>query len=170
MISAYNLTDPSTGVEGTFTDPTIAGLYDQLKNQGAVSVEEALKSGAFIEEYDILDLGKLIDATQNPAVQQIYGNLLNGSRNHLRAFVSTLAIYGITYTPELMNASDFEAIVSTPMESGSQSGNKNSNQKGRGNGNGNSNRGGAGQMGRNAGSSMGNGTGTCVNGKSREFN
>ena len=136
LISAYDLSDPSTGIEGTFTDPAIGELYNQLKDRGATSVEDALKTGAFIEEYDIIDLEKLIEATENPAIRQIYGNLLRGSRNHLRSFVSTLATYGITYAPELMDESDFEAVISSPMESGGQSGNKNSGKQGRGNRNG----------------------------------
>lgn len=167
LISNYKLTDPSTSVEGTFTNPDLAALYEKLVAAGKVSLTEALKTGALIEETDIEDLEKLIATTTNSALLQVYGNLLRGSRNHLRAFVSTLATYQIEYTPTVLSTEAFTQIVTTPMETGNGNenmngnGNKNSNGKGKGNsgkGNGNSNRGGNGQNGN------GSGTGTCING------
>lgn len=166
LISAYGLTDPSTGVVGTFTNPEIAALYEQLIGEGSVSALEALKTGAYIEEYDILDLEKLIAATENTAVIQIYNNLLRGSRNHLRSFVATLAYYNAIYVPQMMTQETFDAIVSSPMESGKQNGlqngngNKNGQTKGKGNGNGGSGSG----NGNSANKGSGNGTGVCVNG------
>lgn len=159
LISTYQLTDPSTGIAGTFTNTTISNLYAKLVEAGSGSVEEALKTGAYIEEYDIVDLEKLIAATGNTALQQIYGNLLRGSRNHLRAFVATLKTYQVTYVPEVMSAEDFEAIISTPMEPGNQNGmmNGNGNKNGKGKG-GNGNKGAGGQKG------QGTGTGVCING------
>lgn len=167
LISSYKLTDPSTGVEGTFTNPDLAALYEKLVAAGKVSLTEALKTGALIEETDIADLEKLMAATSNSALLQIYDNLLRGSRNHLRAFVSTLATYQIEYTPTVLSTEAYTLIVTTPMETGNGNGNmngngnKNSNGKGKGNsgkGNGNSNRGGNGQNGN------GTGTGVCING------
>lgn len=163
LISTYQLTDPSTGVAGTFTNIAIAKLYAQLVEAGSMSVEEALKTGAYIEEYDIVDLEKLIAATKNAALQQIYGNLLRGSRNHLRSFVATLQAYQMTYVPKIMSSENFNAIISTPMETGNQNGmmngngNKNENGKGKGKG-GNGNKGASGQKG------QGSGTGVCING------
>ena len=46
--------------------------------------------GAAIEEIDILDLQERLAQTDNADIQQVFNNLLNGSYNHLRAFVSTL--------------------------------------------------------------------------------
>ena len=169
LISTYKLTDPSTKVAGTFTNTAIANLYSQLVEAGKVSVEEALKTGAYIEEYDIVDLEKLIAATGNTALMQIYGNLLRGSRNHLRSFVATLKTYQITYVPKIMSAEDFEAIISTPMETGNQNGmmngNGNKNGKGKGNGNGKGKgNGGNGNKGANGQKGQGAGTGVCTNG------
>lgn len=167
LISSYKLTDPSTGVEGTFTNPDLAALYEKLVAAGKVSLTEALKTGALIEETDIADLEKLMAATTNSALLQIYDNLLRGSRNHLRAFVSTLATYQIEYTPTVLSTEAYTQIITTPMETGNGNGsmngngNKNSNGKGKGNsgkGNGNSNRGGSSQNGN------GTGTGVCING------
>ena len=167
LISNYKLADPSTGVEGTFTNPDLAALYEKLVAAGKVSLTEALKTGALIEETDIADLEKLLATTTNSALLQVYGNLLRGSRNHLRAFVSTLGTYNVKYTPTVLSTEAYTQIVTTPMETGNGNGNmngngnKNSNGKGKGNsgkGNGNSNRGGNGQNGN------GSGTGTCING------
>jgi len=175
LITAYGLTDPSTGVAGTFTNPTIGELYAKLIAAGAASAVEALKTGAYIEECDILDLEKLIAATENPAVIQIYGSLLSGSRNHLRSFVSTLAIYNMAYVPEMMTQETFDAIINSPMESGNQNGlqngtgNKNGQNNGKGKGNGKDGSGsGQGNSGNgnsaNKGSGTGTGTGVCING------
>ena len=72
---------------------------------------EALKIGAFIEEYDIADLKKLIAETTNPDVIAVYSNLLKGSENHLRAFVRTLKIRGVVYSPQILSSTDFAAII-----------------------------------------------------------
>ena len=175
LITAYKLTDPSTGVAGTFTNPAIGELYAKLVAAGAVSAAEALKTGAYIEEYDILDLEKLIAATENSAIIQIYSNLLRGSRNHLRSFVATLANYNVVYVPQMMTQETFDAIVNSPMESGNQNGLQNgngkkngqNNGKGKGNGKGGSGKGqGNSGQGNSANKGAGNGTGTgvCVNG------
>ena len=50
LINGYGLTDPA------FTE-----LYNQLTEQGSESLVEALKVGAFIEEYDINDLLDFIE-------------------------------------------------------------------------------------------------------------
>ena len=105
--------------------------------------------------------------TTNSALLQVYGNLLRGSRNHLRSFVSTLSTYQITYAPTILSTDAYNAIISSPMETGNGNGNmngngnKNGNGKGKGNsgkGNGNGNRGG------NAQNGNGTGTGVCNNG------
>ncbi len=58
-------------------------LYDQL-------VADALRVGAAVEEIDILDLEERIAQTDKAEIQLVYENLAKGSRNHLRAFTSTL--------------------------------------------------------------------------------
>ncbi len=157
LISNYKLTDSSTGVEGTFNNADLAALYKKLVAAGKVSLTEALKTGALIEETDIADLEELMDMTTNSALLQVYGNLLRGSRNHLRSFVSALSTYQITYTPSILSTDAYNAIINSPIETGN--GNKNSNGKRKGNsGKGNSNRGG------NTPNGTGTGTGVCING------
>lgn len=164
LISSYKLTDSSTGVEGSFNNGDLAALYEKLVAAGKVSLTEALKTGALIEETDIADLEKLMTATTNSALLQVYGKLLRGSRNHLRSFVSALSTYQITYSPSILSTDAYNAIISSPMESGNgngnmnSNGNKNNNGKGKGNsGKGNSNRSGNTQNG------TGTGTGVCIN-------
>lgn len=179
LISAYGLTDPSTGVVGTFNNTVIAEMYAQLIAAGETSEIEALKAGALIEETDILDLEKLLAATSNSAIINVYSNLLSGSRNHLRTFVSALANLGVTYVPQNMDQEAFDAIISSPMEQGYQKGKNNGNGarngggNGTGYGNGNGVNGSASGQGTGAGNGSqgsggqngpGNGTGVCING------
>ena len=110
LITHFGLTDPALTEPGKFTSTAIQGLYDQLIAMGT-SANTALSTGAFIEEYDIADLKKLIAETTNTDIITVYSNLLKGSENHLRAFVRTLKIRGVVYTPQILSSSDFNAII-----------------------------------------------------------
>lgn len=121
LLDAAGLADPvgSNGV-GVFNNAAIADLYAQLVAQGSTSLTEALKVGAFIEEYDIKDLQEAVveatDGTNQLAVIQTYNNLICGSRNHLRSFVSLIELAGIVYTAQLLPQATVDAIVDSPME------------------------------------------------------
>ena len=119
LLDLYGLDDPAAGNDlGTFTDPTLQRLYDQLVADGSRSPEAALEVGAFIEELDLVDLAARSAATDTPEISAVYANLEQGSRNHLRAFFSQLESRGITYTPTQLDAATFDAIVSSDMERG----------------------------------------------------
>jgi hypothetical protein len=90
LLDRYGLQDPASGTAGVFTDQTLQELYNSLVTQGSRSLAEALKVGAAIEEIDILDLEQSIAQASQPDIALVYQNLLNGSQNHLRSFVSTL--------------------------------------------------------------------------------
>jgi hypothetical protein len=121
LIDKYQLNDPADGrAVGEFTNPEIQVLYDRLIEQESKSIEDALKVGATIEEIDILDLKKHISETDNEDIKLVYENLMKGSRNHLRAFVSTLEKYGITYEPQYLIPEEYEQIVSNPAERGKE--------------------------------------------------
>ena len=112
LLDRYGLADPAAAEVGVFTDPTLQGLYDQLAAEGRQSLAEALRVGAAIEEIDILDLQARLAQTENAAIELVYGNLLKGSSNHLRAFASTLARQtGETYQPQYLDPDSYEAIV-----------------------------------------------------------
>jgi hypothetical protein len=119
LLDLYGLDDPAAGNDlGTFTDPTLQRLYDQLVADGSRSPEAALEVGAFIEELDLVDLAARSAATDTPEISAVYANLEQGSRNHLRAFFSQLESRGVTYTPTQLEAATFDAIVSSDMERG----------------------------------------------------
>jgi len=85
LMDRYALTDPAQA-PGQFTDANLQALYNQLIAQGSVSVEEALKVGALVEQTDIADLQARLAKTDNADVQLVYNNLMNASYNHLAAF------------------------------------------------------------------------------------
>jgi len=138
LLDRYGLQDPGSETAGVFTDQSLQGLYDQLVAQGSRSLAEALKVGAAIEEIDILDLEQSIAQASQPDIALVYENLLNGSQNHLRSFVSTLQNQtGETYQPQYMSQDAFQSILSTSTQRGGpggQGGQNGQGGKGRGRG------------------------------------
>ena len=106
QLERYDIADPTVGLAaGEFQNAELQALYDELTAKGSVSLEAALRVGATIEEIDILDLEEHMAMTDNAALQRVYGNLLRGSRNHLRSFVGLLETEtGVTYSPEYLDA------------------------------------------------------------------
>lgn len=90
IIARYELSDPAKPAPGEFTDPVIQQMYDDLIATGSKSLADALQVGVAIEEKDIEDLKAALSITDNKDVLMVYGNLLNGSLNHLDAFNSHL--------------------------------------------------------------------------------
>lgn len=120
ILDQYSIADPAASNDmGVFSDTTLQDLYNTLAQQGLVSVGDALKVGAIIEEVDILDLEERIAATDKADIIQVYDSLLRGSRNHLRSFVQTLkAQTGETYTPQYLKTADYENIINSTTERG----------------------------------------------------
>ena len=112
LLDQYNLPDPVGDHEiGEFTNPSLQVLNDSLVNVGMESLVEALKVGAAIEEIDILDLQKYLEETEQEDISMVYGNLLRGSRNHLRAFVRNLEKQGVIYEPQFLDQTTYEEII-----------------------------------------------------------
>ena len=89
MLARYGVTDPvASDSTGSFTNPVLASLYDQLVARGSVSASEAIQVGIFIEETDITDLQKAISESTHDDLDRAYKNLLQGSYNHLQAFTA----------------------------------------------------------------------------------
>ncbi|MEW6335814.1 MAG: DUF2202 domain-containing protein [Acidobacteriota bacterium] len=169
LLDRYSIPDPvGANGPGVFTDARLAALYTQLVAKGRVSQAEALQVGATIEDLDIADIVKLIEATQLADLDLVYGNLARGSRNHLRAFVGAITAAGGTYTPQYLGAEDYAAIIAAPMERGAGFGGGQGkgrgkgcgNCQGQGQGNGNGN-GSKGNGGGNNGGGNGPGDGSC---------
>ena len=110
LINSYKLTDPASNELGVFENADIQNLYNQFMAEGVNEVE-ALKIGAFIEEYDIADLEKLISETGNMYIVRVYTNLLNGSKNHLRAFVKNLSSRNVVYQPSILSQTEYAEII-----------------------------------------------------------
>lgn len=110
LINSYKLTDPASNELGVFENADIQNLYNKFMAEGVNEVE-ALKIGAFIEEYDIADLEKLISETGNMYIVRVYTNLLNGSKNHLRAFVKNLSSRNVVYQPSVLSQTEYAEII-----------------------------------------------------------
>ena len=132
LLTRYNLSDPAldNGV-GVFTNATLQTLYGQLVAQGSESLAAALQVGATIEDLDITDLAASLAQTDNPDIILVYENLMKGSRNHLRAFVSTLQQQtGTTYQPQYLDQATYDAIINGAMESGNGQGSGGNGRRG----------------------------------------
>ncbi len=112
LLESFGLPDPAAGnAQGVFADDDLQALYDDLVARGDASLVEALRVGAFIEEYDIVDLVDRADEAVTPAVRDTYLQLKAGSENHLRAFMGALAGQGADYTPTVIDQAAFDAIL-----------------------------------------------------------
>ena len=120
LIERYGLADPMTNDEpGVFVNQDLQTLYDTLVAQGSQSIGDALKVGGAIEEIDILDLEERVEQTDKADIILVFENLLKGSRNHLRSFVSTLQNQtGEVYIAQYMNTEMYQEIISNGVETG----------------------------------------------------
>ena len=137
LINQYGLEDSAAGNNaGVFSDPDLQALYNQLIATGSQSLADALIIAAAVEEIDILDLQGSLVQTSNGDIVPVYQNLLAGSENHLRAFVSSWERQtGEVYQPQYLNQNEYADIM------GGSIGGNGQGQGGQG-GNGNGNRGG----------------------------
>ena len=113
LIEKYNLTDPYVSTPGVYKNETIQQLYYNLTSRVKQSSTEALIVGANIEELDIVDIQHWLNKTDNQDIQYVYNMLINGSENHLRAFVRNLSNLGITYHPVYLSEEEYEKIINS---------------------------------------------------------
>ena len=113
LLNAYGLDDPAAQTKaGEFSNTDLQQLYDTLVAQGQVSLEEALRVGALIEEVDILDLQDAIQNTDKADIAHVYTNLMFGSENHLRSFTAQLERQiGLTYEPLYLDQESYQQII-----------------------------------------------------------
>jgi len=90
LIARYRLKDTAPPAVGEFTYDELQALYEELLLKGGNSLQDALEVGVLIEETDIEDLVAALKTTRERPVKNVFGNLLNGSRNHLAAFLKWL--------------------------------------------------------------------------------
>ena len=112
LLDKYGLSDPADPDIGEFNDTELQQLYEDLIDQGENSKLDALMVGALIEEIDIEDLQTAIDQTDKQDLERVYGNLMSGSKNHLRAFVSQIEpLSGEAYVAQHLSQDEVDAIL-----------------------------------------------------------
>jgi hypothetical protein len=132
----YNIEDPNTNDNvGVFTGEEYGWYftekYDELVARAALSEVDALYVGAFIEELDMLDINQcpkvIVESnpeisdvsdcgkvyTDNPDIQRLYANLLEGSVSHLAAYVRRIeAVTGEgTYQAQVLPQEQVDEIL-----------------------------------------------------------
>ena len=118
LLVRYGIATPSAAA-GTFSDTSLQSLYSSLMSTGSLSLADALKVGATIEEVDILDLQSRLALTVNADIQLVYNNLMSGSYNHLRNFTSVLTrVTGEVYQPQYLSADLYQTIVTSTNGNG----------------------------------------------------
>ncbi len=127
LVEKYGLTDPVTNDDtGVFTSFYLSTLYQGLVydgndfgSAGMESLEAALLVGALIEEVDIKDIEEAMAIKGSPAdVIRAYENLLEGSYNHLRAFVGQLkSMTGDEYEARILTQDEVDDILDDSVKS-----------------------------------------------------
>ena len=119
LLARHGIADPMAGkAPGTFASPAFGALHDALVAAGGAGLLEALKVGVEIEELDIRDIEAQKVDVDNADILTVYDQLLKGSRNHLRSFMSVLVRQGGSYSPKYVTQAAFDAIVGSAMETG----------------------------------------------------
>lgn len=119
LIEKYELEDPvGDNALGVFVNPDLQQLYEDLVGAGNRSRVSALQVGAAVEELDIFDLRRSLNATNNEDIQMLYRNLIKGSSNHLRAFAKQLARHDASYTPVYLTPDEYQEILDAPRIQG----------------------------------------------------
>lgn len=116
LLNKYQLEDPAFSQRGVFKDQALQNLYNNFTSQSDISLIEALKVGAIIEDFDINDLNILESNTDKTDLLSTYANLKCGSRNHMRSFNTQLLANGINYQPEYISLEDFIEIINSTNE------------------------------------------------------
>ena len=111
LLDKYEIKDPASSELGVFNDPDLQALYGELIDRGLLSELDAFMVGALIEEVDIEDLDIAIDETDKTDLEAVYGNLLGGSINHLKAFVAHIEALGITYEAQHLSQVEVDALL-----------------------------------------------------------
>lgn len=119
LLDKYGITDPiGNNGAGVFTNADIQKLYNDLVAQGSKSEMEALYVGLTIEDMDIYDIQNALKQIDKADIITVFGNLSNGSSNHMREFHDQYTSRGGTYTPQYITQDEYNTIVTTPKQHG----------------------------------------------------
>lgn len=112
LLEKFDVDDPVVNdTIGVFTNEELQALYDELVAKGKTSFINALYVGALIEEKDMRDILAAINQTDERPIILAYSNLLDGSKSHLRAFVSVIEDQGLTYEAQVLDSEEVELIL-----------------------------------------------------------
>ncbi len=116
LAKKFGLTIPSSVAndeKGKFQNKKLQEAYDEMVEIGNVSLENALRIGANVEELDIQDLMDAMTQTENEDILKVYRQLKQASEKHLQSFTKNLSKEGVEYTPVILSQKDFDAIINT---------------------------------------------------------
>ncbi|EMP56545.1 hypothetical protein MSNKSG1_04401 [Marinobacter santoriniensis NKSG1] len=112
LLDKFDVEDPVVNdTIGVFVNEELQALYNELVAKGENSFLDALYVGALIEEKDMVDILAAINETDERPIILAYSNLLDGSKSHLRAFVSVIEAQGITYEAQILDSEEVELII-----------------------------------------------------------
>jgi hypothetical protein len=139
MLESYNLEDPNVDANvlpeniGNFDGGEYGWYfeekYDALVEKAREGLVSALYVGALIEELDMGDIincpkviieyeddigdeGCGLNYTDEKAIKNLYTHLVDGSENHLRAFVKNIEqLTGVTYQAQILTQEEVDAIL-----------------------------------------------------------
>jgi hypothetical protein len=117
LMNKYGIPDSAATEIGVFNNSNLQSLYTALTTQSDISVIEALKVGATIEDLDINDIDDFIINTTKSDLLKVYDNLTCGSKNHIRSYTSQLTINGLTYIPQFISIEYYNIILSSSISS-----------------------------------------------------
>jgi hypothetical protein len=113
LMNKYGIPDSASTEIGVFNNPDLQTLYNSLTKQADISLIEALKAGATIEDLDINDIDDFTINTTKPDLLNVYANLNCGSKNHIRSFTNQLEINEATYVPQYISVEEYNVILSS---------------------------------------------------------
>jgi len=116
LLNFYQIPDPAATERGVFTDQVLQNIYNDLIELSDISIEEALKVGALIEDLDINDIDELQNSTSNENIIAVCETLECGSRNHLRVFTDRLELIDFQYAPVYISIEYYNEIITTSLE------------------------------------------------------
>lgn len=112
LLDKFGVEDPvANDTLGVFINPELQALYNELVAQGQLSFVDGLYVGALIEEKDMTDILAAINQTDERAIILAYSNLLDGSKNHLQAFVSVIEAQGLSYEAQILDDEEVVLIL-----------------------------------------------------------
>lgn len=112
LLNRYGIQDSASSKIGIFNNPDLQSLYTSLTSQSNISLVEALKVGATIEDLDINDIDDFIRNTTKSDLLNVYNNLTCGSKNHIRSYTSELSSNNVIYEPQFISYEYYTLILS----------------------------------------------------------